>query len=85
MGGIGSCKLCRSSGVELNGSHLLPANIYKKIRHFEARNVPSLGVQPRVHSVASRKCRDTLADGPKYQSGLSHADSGVHQAVRGSF
>lgn len=35
MSAIGTCKLCRAKGVVLKDSHLLPANIYKKIRRSE--------------------------------------------------
>ena len=35
---IGTCKLCRRNEVELMDSHLLPANIYKKIRRSEGAN-----------------------------------------------
>lgn len=35
---IGTCKLCGRKGVELRDSHLLPANIYKKIRRSEGAN-----------------------------------------------
>jgi hypothetical protein len=35
MSAIGTCKLCRGNGVVLKDSHLLPANIYKKIRRSE--------------------------------------------------
>jgi len=35
---IGTCKLCRRNGIDLKDSHLLPANIYKKIRRSEGAN-----------------------------------------------
>jgi hypothetical protein len=35
---MGTCKLCRRNEVELKDSHLLPANIYKKIRRSEGAN-----------------------------------------------
>ncbi len=34
----GTCKLCRRNGIELQESHLLPANLYKKIRRSEGAN-----------------------------------------------
>ncbi len=38
MSAIGTCKLCRGNPVELRDSHLLPANIYRKIRRSEGAN-----------------------------------------------
>ena len=38
MSVVGSCKLCRSDGVELQVSHLLPAFVYKKIRRSSGAN-----------------------------------------------
>src|SRR5690349_4510025 len=38
MSVIGTCKLCGRSGVALKDSHLLPANIYKKIRRSAGAN-----------------------------------------------
>src|SRR5580704_3947168 len=63
MSAIGTCKLCRGNPVELKDSHLLPANIYRKIRRSEGANNSLLVASKESFRFTDKQIRDYVLCG----------------------
>ena len=59
----GTCKLCRRNGVELKDSHLLPANIYRKIRRCDGANNSLVVLSKKSFRFTDRQINDHLLCG----------------------
>lgn len=60
MSAIGTCRLCHQDKIELQDSHLLPANIYRKIRRSEGANNSMVVASKEVVRFTDKQISDYL-------------------------